>query len=212
MKRSDRTGSRQSMMWLRAMVAAAILFPALAADALGQQGAPQPTPSPGARSGVPEVSPRGARDSIRIITYGDWRKYCFKAAGTKTLCRTSITGTFDTGQVAVRVDLIEREGGDDGARVQLFLPVGMYLQAGVKLTIDKGRPIQVPYTWCLTNACIAADRADPKLIEELEAGQTLVVEVVESSLLAVTSSISLAQFASIRRGAPLQTFDQAIDE
>jgi invasion protein IalB len=189
-------------MPLRAMaVAATILFATLAADAFGQQSTPQPAPSPGARSGVPEVSPRGARDSIRVITYGDWRKYCFKAAGTKSLCRTMIAGTFDTGQIAVRVDLIEREGGD-GARVQLFLPVGMYLQAGVKLTIDQGRPFQVPYSWCLTNACIAADLADPKLISEIESGQSLTLEVVDSSVLSVTSSISLAQFC---RGSPRLT-------
>jgi invasion protein IalB len=213
MKRSDYAGSHHARMPLRAVaVAATILFATLGADAFGQQSTPQPAPSPGARSGVPEASPRGARDSIRVVTYGDWRKYCFKAAGTKTLCRTTITGTFDTGQIAVRVDLIEREGGDDGARVQLFLPVGMYLQAGVKLSIDQGRPVQIPYSWCLTNACIAADLADPKLINEMESGQSLTLEVVDSSILSVTSSISLAQFASVRRGAPVQTFDQAIDE
>jgi invasion protein IalB len=213
MKRSDCAGSYHPSKRLRAMaIVGVILLPALAADAFGQQAAPQPAPSPGPRAGVPEVPRRGARESIRAITYGDWRKYCFNAAGTKTLCRTTITGTFDTGQVAVRVDLIEREGGDDGSRVQLFLPVGMYLQAGVKLTIDQGRPFQIPYSWCLTNACIAADLADPKLISEMESGQTLTLEIVDSSILSVTSSIPLAQFATVRRGAPVQTFDQAIDE
>jgi invasion protein IalB len=213
MKQLNCAGSYHPLLKrLRAIaVAGAILSPTLAANAFGQQAAPQPAPSPGARSGVPEVSHRGARDSLRTITYGDWRKYCFKAAGTKMLCRTTITGTFDTGQIAVRVDLIEREGGD-GDRVQLFLPVGMYLQAGVKLTIDQGRPFQIPYSWCLTNACIAADLADPKLVNEMESGRSLTLEVVDSSILSVTSSISLAQFASVRRGAPVQTFDQAIDE
>jgi invasion protein IalB len=214
MKRSDCTGSCLPLARLRAIaVAGTTLFGALAADAFGQQAAPQPAPSsPGPRSGVPEVPQRGAREPLRAITYGDWRKYCFKAAGTKTLCRTTITGTFDTGQIAVRVDLIERDGGGDGTRVQLFLPVGMYLQAGVKLTIDQGRPFQIPYSWCLTNACIAADLADPKLINEMESGQNLILEVVDSNILSVSSSISLAQFASVRHGAPVQTFDQAIDE
>jgi invasion protein IalB len=189
-----------------------ILFLTLAAGAFGQQAAPQPAPSPDARSNAPEVPHRGARESLRTITYGGWRKYCFKPAGASTLCRTTITGTFDTGQIAVRVDLIERDGGDDGARIQLFLPVGMYLQAGVKLTIDQGQPFPIPYSWCLTNACIAADLAAPKLISEMESGHILTLEVVDSSILSVTSSISLAQFASVRRGAPVQTFDQAVDE
>jgi invasion protein IalB len=68
------------------------------------------------------------------------------------ICRTTISGTWDTGQIAVRVDLIEREG-DGTARLQIFLPVGLQLQAGVKLPVDKGKPHLVPYVWCLTNTC-----------------------------------------------------------
>ena len=213
MKRSDWAGCLYPRKPLRAMaIAGTILFLVLSPDARGQRAAPRSAPSPSARSDTPDVPSRGARESLRVITYGNWRKYCFKAAGTSTLCRTTITGTFDTGQIAARVDLIERDGGGGGARIQLFLPVGMYLQAGVKLTIDQGQPFQIPYSWCLTNACIAADLAVPKLISEMESGQILTLEVVDSSILSVTSSISLEQFAAVRRGAPVQTFDQAVDE
>jgi invasion protein IalB len=157
----------------------------------------------------PEVAQRGQR-AARAISYGDWRKFCFQPAGTKMVCRTTITGTWETGQTAVRIDLIERENGS--SRLQLFLPVGLYLQAGVKLTIDQGAPHKVPYVWCLTNACIAADVADPKIIREMELGQQLLLEVVDSSVLAVTTSLPLKQFQSARQGAPTQTFDQDIDE
>ena len=109
---------------------------------------------------------RGQR-AAREIKYSDWRKFCFKTPGTNMVCRTTISGTFETGQSAVRIDLIEREG-DKAARLQLFLPVGLYLQAGVKLTIDQGAAYRIPYVWCLTNTCIAADLADPGLIKEME--------------------------------------------
>ena len=56
-----------------------------------------------------EVATRGQREA-KDITYGDWQKLCFKPGGAPMLCRTSITGKFPTGQMAVRVDLIEREG------------------------------------------------------------------------------------------------------
>ena len=127
------------------------------------------------------------------------------------MCRTCISGTFETGQAAIRVDLIEREG-DGGARLQVFLPVGMYLQAGVKLTIDQGNPHRIPYTWCLTNTCIAADVADSTIIQEMETGQKLQLEVVDSNILAITISLPLKQFAAVRQGVPTQTFDQAIHE
>jgi invasion protein IalB len=157
-----------------------------------------------------EFAPRGER-MARAIKYSDWRKFCFKTPGTNIVCRTTITGTFETGQSAVRIDLIEREG-DKAARLQLFLPVGLYLQAGVKITIDQGKAYRIPYVWCLTNTCIAADLAEAGLIREMETGQKLLLEVVDSSVLTVSTSLPLNQFATVRQGIPAQTFEQAIDE
>ena len=157
-----------------------------------------------------EVATRGQREA-KDITYGDWQKLCFKAGGAPTLCRTSITGKFPTGQTAVRVDLIEREG-DRTARLQLFVPVGMYLQHPAKLTVDQGSPYRLPYNWCLTNACIAADVADPRIIKEMQSGKTLVLEVVDSNLLSLTTSLPLAEFASVHKGAPAKTLEQYVDE
>lgn len=157
-----------------------------------------------------EVATRGSREA-KDITYGDWRKLCFKAGGAKVVCRTSITGTFPTGQMAVRIDLIEREG-DRGGRLQVFVPVGMYLQDPVKLTIDQASSFRVPYSWCLTNACIAADVADPTTIRHLDAGKLLVMELVDSNLLTLTTSLPLAQFGPVHKGAPAQTLEQDIDE
>src|SRR5262245_52564004 len=59
-----------------------------------------------------EIAARG-RQPDRPLTYAPWRKLCFKAnreAASKMVCRTTINGKLDTGQVALRVDLIEREG------------------------------------------------------------------------------------------------------
>jgi invasion protein IalB len=162
------------------------------------------------RPAFAEISPRGQR-MASDIKYGDWRKLCFKPGGAKAVCRTSITGTFDTGQTAVRLDLIEREG-DHTARLQMFVPVGMFVQVPVKLRVDQGNTYAVPYTWCLNNACIAADVAKPGLIREMEAGKTLALEVVDPNMLSVTASLPLAQFASAHKGPPAQTFDQQIDE
>ena len=177
--------------------------------AYGQQTA-RPEVPPNERSPGQEFAPRGQR-MAREIKYSDWRKFCFKVPGTNMVCRTTITGTFETGQSAVRIDLIERVG-DNSARLQLFLPVGVYLQAGVKITIDQGAAYRIPYVWCLANTCIAADRADPRLLKEMETGQKLLLEVVDSSVLTVSTSLPLNQFATVRQGIPSQTFEQAIDE
>src|SRR4051812_12574556 len=74
--------------------------------ALGQQAAPAAAT---AKTALDEFAARGQREA-RSITYGDWQKFCFKPGGAKMVCRTTISGTFETGQPAVRLYLIEREG------------------------------------------------------------------------------------------------------
>ncbi|PDT90901.1 invasion-associated locus B family protein [Bradyrhizobium sp. Y36] len=157
-----------------------------------------------------EIVPRGQREA-KDISYGNWQKLCYKAGGAPTLCRTSITGQFATGQTAIRVDLIEREDSA-AARLQLFVPVGMYLQQPPRLSVDQGTPFRVPYTWCLTNLCIAADVASPKIVKDMESGKILTLELIDSNLLAMTTSIPLSQFASVHKGAPARTLEQDIDE
>jgi invasion protein IalB len=137
-----------------------------------------------------------------------------------TLCRTSITGTYETGQTAVRIDLIERESDPAAgphaalaaARLQIFVPVGMYLRIPAKVKVDQGSSRAVPYNWCLSNGCIAADIASPTLIREMETGKTLTLEVVDSNLLSLTTSLPLAQFGAVHKAGPAQTFEQDIEE
>lgn len=173
-------------------------------------GLAQPAPPTANRAAEDEFAARGPREA-RNIRYGDWQKLCFKPGGAKMVCRTTISGTFESGQIALRVYLTEREGSS-AARLQLFLPVGLYMRPGAKLTVDKGTAYRIPFTWCLTNTCIAGDRAAPALLREMETGKSLVIEVVDTNLLAVTTSLPLHNFAAVRKGAPAQVFEQKIDE
>ena len=189
---------------------ATLLMAAVASVASNQPVASRENSTAAPKPAGTEIAPRGQRE-VKDIAYGDWKKLCFKPAAAKMICRTSIAGTFATGQVAVRLDIVDREG-DGTARLQVFSPVGMYLPKPVKLTIDQGKPHSVPYTWCLTNACIAGTAADPKMVKEMASGQTLRLEFVDSSLLTLTTSLPLGLFASAHKGAPAQTLEQDIDE
>src|SRR4051812_16312872 len=71
----------------------------------------QPAPPPATRAAEDEFAARGQREA-RSIKYGDWQKLCFKPGGAKTVCRTTISGTFETGQIALRIYVTEREGSD----------------------------------------------------------------------------------------------------
>ena len=185
--------------WLRICLGLALTLPAIEL-ALAQQ----------ATKPADEFAARGPREA-RAIKYGDWQKLCFKPGGARMVCRTSISGTFETGQTAVRLYLTEGEGSG-AARLQLFLPVGLYMRPGVKLTVDKGTAHTIPFSWCLTNTCIAGEAASPALLHELENGKSLTVEVVDTNMLAVTTSLPLDKFAAVRNGAPAKVFEQTLEE
>src|ERR1700752_4714144 len=84
----------------------------VATSASGQQVVPFGDVPATADFSEAEIAARG-RQPARDLTYSDWTKICFKGvqgADTKMICRTTISGKWDTGQVVLRVDLIEREG------------------------------------------------------------------------------------------------------
>jgi dienelactone hydrolase len=145
------------------------------------------------------------------IQYSSWRKLCFKGSDGATLCRTTSAGTQDNGEVVVRVDLIERpEGGV--ARLQLFVPQGGNMATGVKAIVDQAAPTQFPYTFCLTNICIAADPVSPELIGKMESGQTLKIELSNFNSSTAAMNFPLNQFAAARKGPPAETYDFNIDD
>jgi invasion protein IalB/pimeloyl-ACP methyl ester carboxylesterase len=145
------------------------------------------------------------------IQYTEWQKLCFDSSDGTTICRTTSTATDDLDQVAARVDLIHRADGP--ARLQLFVPQGANLQRGVNVTIDdKGPPTTIPFNWCLTNICIAAAPVQASLIAKLESGKKLKLELTDLNSSSVALTLSLDQFAAVRKGAPAQTFDYGLDE
>ncbi|MBI5260688.1 MAG: invasion associated locus B family protein [Bradyrhizobium sp.] len=168
------------------------------------EGLPPPRPD----SPAADVAPRGER-APRPIEYSAWQKLCFTPPSANVVCRTTTTGTWDTRQVAIRVDLIDSPNGD--ARLQVFMPVGLYLPPGIRLSIDQDVPMTIPYSWCLANACVAATAADAKLINALENGQRLTLEAVDSNILTITTTVPLHQFAAAHRGPPAQRFERQFD-
>ena len=199
------------MILQRGLVLAAllVLLPCWPLHAAGKSKTPLTPAKEEPPLSEPEVAPRG-RHAPRDITYSQWQKLCFKAPGKETLCRTSITGTWDTGQMAIRIDVIERQGV---ARLQILLPVGLYLQSGVRFKVDaSAREVVVPYSWCFSNLCVAAAPASNEMIRALERSRTLSVEVVDTNLVSLTATVPVGQFAAAYRGTPAQTIEQVIDE
>src|ERR1700757_4756596 len=156
-----------------------------------------------------EIAARG-QQKLPNLTYSTWKKLCFRGAqgaDAKMVCRTTMEGKSDLGQIMLRVDLIEREDAP-AARLQIFVPAGNFLQPGINLTIDKGHSLLVPYMICLANGCVAASVAEPNFLRELETGKILSLAVVNSNIVTTIASLSLDNFATARQGVATQIFEQ----
>jgi invasion protein IalB len=159
-----------------------------------------------------DIAARGQQQA-REVTYSDWSKMCFRGvqgADSKMVCRTTINGKWDTGQIVLKVDLIEREEAP-AARLQIFLLAGFFLQPGIKLTIDKDVSAHVPYTICIANGCVAATVADTGFISAMESGRTLSLGAVNTNVVTVVASLPLDNFAKAHRGPPAQIFEQKLE-
>src|SRR3569833_2550682 len=98
--------------WLHFLFGAALALPA-AGPVLAQQAA---------KAAADEFAARGQREA-RAFKYGDWQKFCFTPGSAKMVCRTTISGSFESGQTAVRVYVTEREC-DNAARRRRGRPGG----------------------------------------------------------------------------------------
>jgi len=159
-----------------------------------------------------EIAARGQQQA-RDLTFSDWTRLCFRGvqgADTKMVCRTSINGRWDTGQIALKVDLIERE---DAAvtRLQIFVPPGSLLQPGMKLTVDKNSSMNIPYTICVANGCVAASVADASFVRALESGRMLSLEGVNANVVTAITLLPLDGFAKAHQGPPAQIFEQKLE-
>jgi invasion protein IalB len=158
------------------------------------------------------IAARGQQHA-RDLTYSDWTKLCFKGvqgAETKMVCRTTISGKLDTGQIGLKVDLIERQDAA-AARLQIFVPLGSFLQPGIKVMVDEGISMHLPYTICLANGCIAATVADPSFVRALESGRMLSLEGVNADVVTVITSLPLDNFGKAHQGAAAQIFEQKLE-
>jgi invasion protein IalB len=159
-----------------------------------------------------QIAARG-QQKLPDLTYSTWKKLCFRGAqgaDIKMVCRTTIEGKSDLGQTILRVDLIERQEAP-AARLQIFVPVGNFLQPGINLTVDKGSSLLVPYTICLANGCVAATVPEPNYLSELETGKVLSLAVVNSNVVTVIASLPLDDFAKARKGVAAQIFEQKLE-
>ena len=101
---------------------------------------------------------------------------------------------------------------DDLAVVLLVGPTDRAIGTAEGAEVKRNSNPEFGVLGCRDGESIAGNPADPQLVREMEKGQKLSIQVVDSSVQSITTEIPLSQFAAVRKGAPVQTFQQDIDE
>jgi invasion protein IalB len=160
---------------------------------------PQPAPAPPAAAANTPAAPE-----IPPLTFTPWTRVCAKGqeADAKTVCATGREGRLDNGFLVIGAVLIEPEGIPQKL-LRITLPLGMALQAGTRVIVDQGQPMNAPFVVCLPNGCMADIEASAELVGELKKGQGLVVQAIHMQRGALTLNVPLAEFAKANQGPPM---------
>ncbi len=126
-----------------------------------------------------------------------WTKICGKDQGNgKEVCYT----TRDFGQAADQPPTlavaIYQVAGEDRRMARFLLPVGLLLQPGVRLNLEKGDPIAGKFAICFPNGCFAEVQLDGAAISAMKKTTVASVVVKNQANIEVTFNIPMKEFAA----------------
>lgn len=106
-----------------------------------------------------------------------WFKVCTKQADND-ICNVQNVRTAQTGQLLTAINLIQVTGVENRALLQIAVPTGRVIPAGVGMQIDGGEPQRIGYTLCLPDRCIAEAPLTEELVASFKAGGELTLTTV----------------------------------
>jgi invasion protein IalB len=178
-----------STLLTRTAGAVAALGFALAASVASAQETPPPAAAPAA----PEQQAAG------------WVKLCGKdQKATKEICFVQRELRTDSGQFLASAGI---RGVEGEARKILLVqtPVGMLIQPGMRVQVDKGKQEAAKYTICFPNACFAELPVDEAFVGSLKKGNELILTTLNQQAKAVNFKLSLSGFTAAYDGPAIDT-------
>ena len=98
---------------------------------------------------------------------------------------------------------IRRIEGQDKEHLLIMVPLGRFLPAGMRVQIDKDKPLDMKYTICLPNGCYAEMVASEELVTKFKKGKDMAVLTINAGGKAIGFPVPLNGFTKAYEGDPI---------
>jgi len=192
---------------LALVLATAALTFAVTSAGMAQTPAPKAAPkakgAPAPKAPAPPPQQQAAAPEQPQLLWSPWTKFCQKPdEKSPEICVTGRDGRLESGFPMIGAALIEPQG-DPRKILRVTLPLGMAIQAGTRVMVDQGQPINAPYTMCVPQGCMADYEASAELVAKMKKGQGLVVQGINFQGGPFQLTVPLGEFAKANEGTPV---------
>jgi invasion protein IalB len=137
-----------------------------------------------------------------------WFKVCGKEQDFD-ICNVQNQVLAQTGQMLTAVQLAEFKGKVNRRALQVSVPVGRLLPAGVTMQIDGNKPTKLEFTTCFQDRCVADAPLTDAIVAALKKGTDLTLTTYNFQNQPSPIKVSLAGFTGAYDGEPMQQGDMA---
>jgi invasion protein IalB len=135
-----------------------------------------------------------------------WFKVCAKQEDND-ICNVQNIVTADSGQLLTAVSLIEVKGKITKKILQISVPTGRLIPAGIGMQVGQNKPTKVEYAICFPDRCIAESALSAELIAALKKGSDLTLTSVNFQNKPNPLKISLSGFGAAYDGPGMKQSD-----
>ncbi|GGF73313.1 hypothetical protein GCM10007301_36390 [Azorhizobium oxalatiphilum] len=189
-----------------ALAVAAITL-GVAGGAWAQNAAPaKPAPAKPAQAQPAPAQPQAQQAGPQSVAVPGintpWTKVCgTDQASKKEICMTTQDFTAETGQPLASAAIREMKD-DPNKKFIVSVPVGMLLQPGTRVVIDKEQPMSLKYEICFPNGCFASLDVNADFVNKLKKSQNITIQALQMGGRTLNFVIPGKDFAKAYDGPP----------
>jgi len=137
-----------------------------------------------------------------------WVKICGKEQDFD-VCSVQREVIAQTGQLLTSVQLAEFTGKVNRKAMQVSVPIGRMLPAGITMQIDGSKPVKLEFTTCFQDRCVADAPFTDAIVASMKKGTELTLTSHNFQNQPNPIKVSLEGFTGAYDGEPLQQNDLA---